>query len=94
MYSLIETSRFKKDLKRISRQSKQDLIKTFNTLDILKKEGVKGIPQRMLPHRLRGDFKKNWECHIKPDLLLIWSQNEEENKIVLIRVGSHVELFS
>lgn len=39
-------------------------------------------------------FTAAWECHILPDLLLIWEQGDEpENVVHLIRVGSHSELF-
>lgn len=34
------------------------------------------------------------ECHIEPDLLLIWKQYEEEKLITLNRIGIHSELFS
>jgi mRNA interferase YafQ len=33
------------------------------------------------------------ECHIKPDVLLIYWIDDENQKLVLERVGSHAELF-
>jgi len=49
----------------------------------------------MKPHTLIGNYKGAWECHIFPDLLLIWEQKYDPvNEIHLIRVGSHSELFS
>lgn len=47
----------------------------------------------MKPHILIGQYKGCWECHIKPDFLLIWKQNDEKKIIVLYRLGSHSELF-
>lgn len=93
MYELVETTQFRKDLKRISKQSKEDLEKTFDVLEILQQLGVKGIPDMMRPHRLKGNYKNNWECHIKPDLLIIWIQIESPQEIRLIRLGSHADLF-
>ncbi|WP_299668565.1 type II toxin-antitoxin system mRNA interferase toxin, RelE/StbE family [uncultured Polaribacter sp.] len=55
--------------------------------------GVNGIPKNMKPHKLSGVYKDNWECHIKPDLLIIWFQIESPNSIKLIRIGSHSDLF-
>jgi mRNA interferase YafQ len=93
MYSLIETTLFKKDLKKVLRRNKRELVLTFQVLEVLKKKGVKGIPTTMKPHQLKGNFKDNWECHIKPDLLIIWFQIEDPKTIKLIRIGSHSDLF-
>lgn len=44
--------------------------------------------------QVKGIYKGSWECHIWPDLLMIWFQIGEPNKLIrLIRVGSHSELF-
>jgi mRNA interferase YafQ len=93
MYVLKETTQFKKDLKKIIKRNYKDFELTFEVLEILKIKGVGGIPIQMKPHKLKGDFKDNWECHIKPDLLIIWIQIETPKIIKLIRLGSHSELF-
>ena len=62
-------------------------------LKILQKKGIDGIPLKMKPHKLRGVYKNDWECHIKPDLLIIWFQIEKPKTITLIRIGTHSELF-
>jgi len=89
MYLLIPTTRFRKDLKKF----KGDLEEVRKVLKILKAEGVKGIPDKMKPHLLKGKYKNNWECHIKPDKLIIWIQIEEPGEIRLVRAGSHSDLF-
>ncbi len=92
MYQLVPTTRFKKDLKKNkSRPRDFDLVVT--TLKQLQTEGVKGISAEMKPHKLKGSYADNWECHIKPDLLIIWIQIVSPKEIKLIRVGSHSELF-
>ena len=93
MYLLELSTQFKKDLKRIQKSNFKDFDLTFEILDILKNKGVAGIPIQMKPHRLKGNYKDNWECHIKPDLLIIWIQVKSPNKIYLIRLGSHSDLF-
>jgi len=92
MYKLKLTTKFKKDLKKIKYNSKDyDLVKSvLITLNI---KGVEGIDVNMKPHKLKGNYKENWECHIKPDLLIIWFQIETPMTIILIRIGSHSELF-
>jgi len=92
MYSLESTTRFKKDLKKIKRSPKK-FEATTSVLKLLQKGGVSEIPKSMRPHRLKGHYKDNWECHIKPDLLIIWFQIGEDNVIKLIRIGSHSDLF-
>ncbi|WP_373056926.1 type II toxin-antitoxin system YafQ family toxin [Zunongwangia sp. H14] len=89
MYLLIPTTRFKKDLKKY----KGDLEDIRMVLKVLEVKGVKGIAQKMRPHLLKGEFKDNWECHIRPDRLLIWIQIEKEKIIKLVRVGSHSDIF-
>jgi mRNA interferase YafQ len=51
------------------------------------------LPAMYKPHVLSGDYSKHWECHIKPDWLLIWKQDEENKEIYLIRTGTHSDLF-
>ncbi|MBQ9619192.1 MAG: type II toxin-antitoxin system YafQ family toxin [Neisseriaceae bacterium] len=42
-------------------------------------------------HDLKGKWKGSRECHVKPDLLLIYEYQDEH--ILLQRIGSHSELF-
>jgi mRNA interferase YafQ len=43
-------------------------------------------------HDLSGDWAGYRECHIKPDLLLIYRKSDEDS-LRLARLGSHSELF-
>lgn len=92
MYELVISTQFKKDLKNVRKDPQNDAL-TRVVLKALKEKGVKGIPIKMKPHRLTGSFKDNWECHIRPDLLIIWFQIEDPKTIKLIRIGSHSDLF-
>lgn len=42
-------------------------------------------------HGLTGDWKDHRDCHIKPDLVLIY-RLPDETRIQLVRLGSHSEL--
>ena len=48
---------------------------------------------RYRDHDLSGDWAGYRECHIKPDLLLIYRKIGDD-LLVLARLGSHSELFS
>ena len=43
------------------------------------------------PHKLSGNYKGYWECHVKPDLLMIWDENEQINLLKLARAGTHAD---
>jgi mRNA interferase YafQ len=92
MYKILISTKFKKDLKKVVKDPNDKKLTTA-ILKLLKEKGVSGIPEVMKPHKLKGNYKDNWECHIKPDLLIIWYQIESPNIIKLIRIGSHTELF-
>ena len=88
MKTIRRTSQFKRDVKRMQRRGRE--------LDNLK--GVLGILVEGEPlaakhrdHVLVGQYKGTRECHIEPDWLLIYELAETE--IVLIRTGSHSDLF-
>jgi mRNA interferase YafQ len=94
MYALSFTNRFEKDLKLIKKRS----LKDFNLIhDFLKNQltikGATGLPPEFRAHKLSGNYKDNWECHIKGDLLIIWIEITAENQIILVRAGSHSDLF-
>ncbi len=44
-------------------------------------------------HKLKGEFEGLGECHVLPDLLLIYQKQESELILLLIALGSHSELF-
>jgi mRNA interferase YafQ len=50
------------------------------------------LPEKYRDHGLVGDWAGYRECHVKPDLLLIYKQTGN-NELRLARFGSHSELF-
>lgn len=44
-------------------------------------------------HQLSGALTAFRECHLRPDLLLIYEINKKEVTLVLFAIGSHAELF-
>ena len=88
MKTIRRTSQFKRDVKRMQRQGR-DVEKLKGVLEAL----VEGEPvaAEYRDHVLVGQYKGTRECHIEPDWLLIYELAETE--IVLIRTGSHSDLF-
>ena len=43
-------------------------------------------------HALTGSYTEHRECHLKPDLLLIYKK-PDEHTLRFVRLGSHSELF-
>jgi len=61
--------------------------------NLIASKGIKAVPQRHKPHILSGRFANHWECHILPDLLIIWLQNDTDNQVIFVRAGTHSDLF-
>jgi len=53
----------------------------------------KVLPEKNRDHALSGNHNMYRECHILPDLLLVYLQDEDSQELFLFRIGSHSELF-
>jgi mRNA interferase YafQ len=49
------------------------------------------LPRRNFDHPLAGEWSDYRNCHIKPDLILIY-RKPDDNSLELVRLGSHSEL--
>ena len=77
--------------------------KAFKKLDSLDKEKVSKILTRLAndenlepkynDHALSGNLKGCRDCHIKPDLVLIYAKNKEVLELIALDLGSHSDLF-
>lgn len=82
------TRRFKKDIKKFE-HNKKVKSEFDNVLRHLLNEAK--LEEKYLDHPLTGNYEGCRECHLKPDVLLIyWSDGEI---LHLNRIGSHSELF-
>ena len=50
------------------------------------------LEEKYKDHALTGNWKDHRDCHIKPDLVLIYRIEEDDNILRLTRLGSHSEL--
>jgi mRNA interferase YafQ len=81
-------SRFKKDFKKY--QHNQTVIDELDKITRLLRDKKK-LPKKYKDHALSGDYVGFRECHVKPDVLLVYDFDDEF--LYLIRLGSHSELF-
>ena len=51
----------------------------------------KPLPHRYFDHPLAGEWKDHRDCHIKPDLILVY-RKPDATTLQLVRLGSHSEL--
>lgn len=84
---LFPTNQFKRDAKKYWTQL---LTEEWTSVAYCLIHGME-IPEKHRDHALTGNWKGFRECHIKPDLLLIYEISEQG--IQLVRLGSHSELF-
>lgn len=90
-YSIQRTSQFKRDYKLALRRG-YDVAKLRVVVTILM-DGDR-LPREYLDHPLKGrDYKEYRECHIEPDLLLIYKVDTGRRCVMLYRTGTHSDLF-
>ncbi len=91
MRAIRRTNRFKRDYKR------EKSGRHGKTLDAVLREVLellvadKSLPYSNFDHPLTGDWVDHRDCHIKPDLVLIYRKPDDEY-LDLVRRGSHSEI--
>ncbi len=88
MKTIFRTSRFDKDVKKMKKRGK-----SFAVFKQVIENLAQDIPleAKFKDHKLIGDYVGARDCHIEPDWVLIYESHKEE--LVLIRTGSHADLF-
>jgi len=88
---IVRTRRFKTAFKRVRRLNafKEDVFEdVVHTLA----EG-KQLPGKHKDHRLAGALAAYRECHIAPDILLVYAIDDDVLVLTLVNVGNHAQLF-
>jgi mRNA interferase YafQ len=91
MRTIKYTNRFKRDYKReqagrCGKKLDAILMETINML-----AADQSLPRRYFDHPLSGEWNDHRDCHIRPDLVLIY-RTPDESSLELVRLGSHSEL--
>jgi len=87
-----DTAQFKKDYKRVTRGQYGAIIDAELLAVVRPLATDQPLPAKYRDHALTGKYKGHRDCHIKPDLLLIYFK-PDEHTLVLVRLGSHSELI-
>jgi mRNA interferase YafQ len=91
MRTIRRTARFKRDYKREAKgRYRATLDRDLVTVVSLLATDTP-LPRKYRDHPLTGDWKDHRDCHIRPDLVLIYRKPDAET-LELIRLGSHSEL--
>jgi len=83
------TSAFKRDFRRIQKKDAglSGLLAPVLTALALDQP----LEERCRDHALTGDKKPFRDCHVKPDLILLYHKPDDDT-LILVRLGSHAEL--
>ncbi len=90
MYSIVYTSRMKRDAKLMKKRGK-DMSKLVNILNLLS-TGVQ-LPDENRDHQLTGNLKDFRECHIESDWLLMYRIIEDKLILSATATGTHSDIF-
>ena len=89
-YNIKYTGQFKHDMRLCQRRG-YDMQLLHAALTILASTGR--LPEQYRAHRLSGNRSGQWECHLQPDWLLVWSQHDDELELLMLATGTHSDLF-
>jgi mRNA interferase YafQ len=95
MRTIKRTNQFKRDYKRETKGKSETYVQKLEAelaavLQVLMVDGT--LDPRYEDHPLSGDWKDHRDCHVRPDLLLLYRKPDQDT-LTLVRLGSHSELF-
>ncbi|MDO5329756.1 MAG: type II toxin-antitoxin system YafQ family toxin [Coriobacteriia bacterium] len=90
MYTVKFTSDYKKSFKKIKKRG-LDITLLNEVIDKLRRG--KKLESKYKEHILTGKYKGFYECHIKPDWLLIYYFKKDVLVLTLVDTGTHSDLF-
>ena len=88
VYKIATTKRFDKEYAKLSPSDREIVKKVINRLA---KDEV--LEPKYKDHPLKGDYLGFRDCHVKSDLVLIYSKKKDALLLTAFRINSHSELF-
>ncbi len=88
IYSIFRTTSFKKQYKKLANSDKEVVKEVIAIL-----ASNQALSEKYKDHKLTGNFNELRECHVKPDLLLIYKIDNDILELALVHVGNHNTLF-
>ncbi|GLR27269.1 type II toxin-antitoxin system YafQ family toxin [Limnobacter litoralis] len=92
MRAFERSSAFKRDYKREAKGRHRSMLDDALKMVLVALATDQSLDARYRDHELSGDWDGYRECHVKPDLLLIYRKSGADT-LRLARLGSHSELF-
>lgn len=86
-YTLLETNTYIKEKNKLN--SKQ-LEKLAYVIEKLRNGEV--LERKYKDHKLKGDMEILRDCHIEPDLVLIYAKDKEKLILTALRINTHSNL--
>jgi len=91
MRKIERTGQFKRDYKREAKGQHRAELDTILVPVLAALARDEMLEPRLRDHALSGDWRDHRDCHIRPDLVLIYRKPDDE-VLQLVRLGSHSEL--
>ena len=91
MREIERTTQFRRDYRRESRGRHRGTLDASLAAVILPLAQDEALSERYRDHPLSGEWAGFRDCHVKPDLVLIYEKPDDET-LLLVRLGSHSEL--
>ena len=91
MRTIKQSGQFKRDLKRESKGQHRQILQSEFVSIIAALAADSPLESRHRDHALSGDWKNHRDCHVRPDLVLIYCKADADT-LELVRLGSHAEL--
>jgi mRNA interferase YafQ len=61
----------------------------LDVIELLAKN--KKLPPKYCAHELKGQYRGVFECHIKPDWLLMWEEDKKRLMLLLLNTATHAD---
>lgn len=90
-YDIKITTEFKKQLKKLVQQPNFNQKALDEVINLLSTNQL--LPAKYRNHILEPKKAGIWECHIQPDILLVYQKIDKLLILVLLNIDSHSNLF-
>lgn len=91
MRTIERTNQFKRDYKRETKGQHRAILANDLVEILTMLADDQPLAENFRDHALTGEWKDCRDCHIKPDLVLIY-RKPDQAKLQLVRLGSHSKL--
>lgn len=87
-YKITISKKYKQAYKKLNQKDRNSLDKVVQSLS-----NDEILQPKYKDHALKGEYVGFRECHIKPDLLLIYRKNKNILELYLASLGNHNNIF-